>query len=470
MSARLDKAIAGGLIFALAFTALAHGAVEPWSLAIFESIVLALVIAWAVKAAADRRLVINVPKTALPIAAMVLLGLAQSISYMSAGVRRSLSMDVEATRMAVTVLMFLLASFIIAANFFDTRERLVKAASFLAIFGLAIAVFALIQRFTWDGRVYWFRPTRLYTVFGPFANRNHYAGYMEMLVPLPVALIIGRAVRKELWLLFGFAAVVMGLTVVVSLSRGGMVSLIAGMIFMAVGSRRLEKNEGVSMKDERKSMARLRFIPRLSPSVLRVAALAAMVAAITAGVVWTGAEGVINRAAQSIDQMNSVNAPGDLFSRTEVWKDTLSLIRANPITGVGAYETVFPVYGRNNGMFIINFAHNDYLQSLADGGLLGGLAAVCFVVLLLKAMLRALKSEDRRLAAIALGSGAGIFSLLVHSLFDFNLQIPSNALLFLFHAAVVSRIGATATERHPAPGTGRAGKANVTGFATGVLP
>ena len=239
MSERLDKTIAVGLLVAVVFTALAHGAVESWSLALYELIITLLLLMWAIKSILDRKLKIKIPALAWPIFALLAIGAVQSISTGGPDTEvRSLSMDVEATRATVTVLFFLLMSFLIAANFLDSRERFQTLIRFMVVYGLVLAVFALIQHLTWDGRFYWFRPTRVYAVFGPFANRNHYAGYMAMLIPVPVGLILSRAVPKEAWLLFGFAAAIMGLTVVVSLSRGGIVSLFSGLMFVAVMSGR----------------------------------------------------------------------------------------------------------------------------------------------------------------------------------------------------------------------------------------
>src|SRR5213594_529281 len=131
----LDKSIAAGLLAVMIFTTLAHGAVEPWSIALFELMVVGLLLLWGVKATLDRRLEITIPATALPIAALLLLGMTQSVAFNAAGQRASLSMDVEATRRAVTVIFFLGVSFVVAANFFITRERLFLLANLLTVFG-----------------------------------------------------------------------------------------------------------------------------------------------------------------------------------------------------------------------------------------------------------------------------------------------------------------------------------------------
>jgi O-antigen ligase len=468
MSRVLDKVIAVGMLVVVIFTALAFGSNEPWSVGLFQLMIAVLLMMWVIKSVADKRVKISVPALALPILGLVLLGVVQSIAYTGSDGRiRSLSMDFEATRGTTLMLFFLLASFIIALNFFVTRERLGAMANVLIVYGLALSVFALMQYFTWDGRIYWTRPTPWPVAFGPFANRNHYAGYMEMLTPLPLALVLARGVRKESWVFYGFAAAIMGMSIFVSLSRGGMVGLMAGMAFVIVMSARFGKRlEKAKMNAESRGEKRF-IVERSSSRLKRTGAAIACAIAIAVGIFWIGAEGLVNRAAQSIDQMkSSSDEKASLFFRQEIWKDTLKLFRANPVLGVGlgAYETVFPIYARHDGMFVVNYVHNDYLQALSDGGIVGFGLALLFIVLLFRTIARSLKSSDPLLGGLALGCGAGVFSLLVHSMFDFNLQIPSNALLFLFLSAVLSRIAASVDESK----TEGIVNAEASGYATGV--
>src|SRR5439155_678258 len=158
MSLFLDKSIAAGLLAAIVFTGLAHGAVEPWSLAVFELILMVVLLLWGIKATLDKRLAITVPAAALPVAALLLLGIAQSVVFTGeAGERSSLSMDVEATRYTVLALFFLAASFVVAANFFVTRERLWLLASLLTVFGgmvAAMVLMAILNRRWTVGAVY----------------------------------------------------------------------------------------------------------------------------------------------------------------------------------------------------------------------------------------------------------------------------------------------------------------------------
>ncbi|HXI92934.1 MAG TPA: O-antigen ligase family protein [Blastocatellia bacterium] len=429
MSNLLDKAIVCGLLAAVVFTTLALGTVEAWSVAIFELIVVVLMLLWAAKVIVEKRIEIRIPPAALPLGALVLVGLAQSIALTgSSGQTSSLSMDVEATRGAVAVIFFLFVSFLIAANFFDTPQRLRALANFLIIFGLALAVFALVQHFTWEGKLYWMRRVTSSGAGtgGPFVNRNHFAGYMEMLIPIPVALAFSRTTRGETRMFYGFAAAIMSIAEAASLSRGGMVSLAAGLLFLAAISVRRSRDRS---HPERKSSF------NLHPAFLIVV----MLAAIAAGVVWIGADfDILKRITH--DPLTTTLAT----DRRGVWGDTLTMFRAHPILGIGlgAFETVYPIYGRGDGSFVIQFAHNDYLQVLADGGIVGGAIALWFIIVIARAVMQVTRSADPFLRALGLGSAAGVFALLVHSLFDFNLQIPSNALLFLLLAAIVSRAGA----------------------------
>jgi len=430
--------IASGLMTAIAFTALALGTVEAWSVAIFEIIVLMLLLLWATKAIVDKRLEINFPAAALPLAAFVLLALIQSIAINGSGPRiTSLSMDVEATRGALVVIFFLFVCFLIASTFFKSAQRMRSLANFLVIFGLVLAVFALIQHFTWEGRLFWFRPMPAAGegTGGPFVNRNHFAGYMEMLIPIPIALALSRALRGEARAFYAFAAAIMGIAELASLSRGGLVSLAAGLIFLAVLSARRKRSD---------SHAGATSTPRLRPAIL----VSALIVAVIAGVVWVGADlDIVRRAA------NDPLTTSATMDRRAVWGDTLKMFSDHPILGVGlgAFETVYPMYGRGNGTFVIQFAHNDYIQVLADGGIVGGVLALWFIIVVFRDFVRGARSRDPLSNAIALGGAAGIFAILVHSLFDFNLQLPSNALLFLVLASIV----VTTADGRPETGDGR---------------
>jgi O-antigen ligase len=466
---KLDTAIVVGLLVALVFSALAHGAVESWSVAILELIVVALMMLWAIKMVAAGCVEVHLSATALALAALLFVGLAQSLAFADGtGRTSSLSLDIEATRSATLAMLFLVVLFVIAENFLSDRERVESLVTFLIFYGLALALFALVQHFTWNGRFYWLRPITAghSSPFGPFVNRNHFAGYMELLMPLPVAMMITGAASRDKRLLYLFAATLMSVAAVVSLSRGGMISLAGEMVFIAILSAAARRNRAhagnemlrhraARMWEEGDAAGFDEVIPVTAPRrvsvALRACAITILLAAlIVAGIFWIGSDPVVDRLLPSETASGQAKSETFFTSRGWIWRDTLTMIRANPILGVGlgAYETAYPMYSRDDGSlllgksFSVDRAHNDYLQILADCGVVGGALAIWFILLVFRAVARGIKSDDRLRCAMALGCGAGIFGMLVHSFFDFNLQLPSNALLFLLLAAIASWSGA----------------------------
>jgi O-antigen ligase len=334
------------------------------------------------------------------------------------------------------MLFFLLLAMVLAASFLGGKGRLRAVATFLVIYGAGLALFSIIQHFAWNGNFYWFRPnTQSVSPFGPFANHNHFAGHMEMLALIPLGLLAGKAIPRDRRLLYGYAAALMGVAVVMSLSRAGMIALCASILFVALWG--LSASEHEAKPTERKHSSRPILSGRLGAVVKGVGAVACVVLAIALGIAWTGADPVINRVVGSTD---SAAQESFYSSRGWIWSDTITLISANPITGVGlgAYETAYPVYSKSDGTLLVNYAHNDYLQILADGGIIGGALAVWLLVLLWRSLRQGAKSRDTLVRGLSLGFGASLFAILVHSIFDFNLQIPANTFLFLMISTLVT--------------------------------
>jgi O-antigen ligase len=467
----------------MACATLAFGAVEPWSIATFGLSIIALLALWIIKGLMDRRLSIIAPPTALPLAALILLGALQCITITdSSGKNLSISLDAEATRLATEVLLILLIAFLLSANFLAKIPALTWLRNFLIFFGLALSVFGLIQRFTWNGKYYWMiEPSAEPPApFGPFVNHNHFAGYIEMIAPIPVALILRRVVRGELALVYGFAAAMMGLAVIMSLSRGGMISLSAGLMFVvAFGfkSSKTEELKGGSEEMEAETMKQedkenfpyvipsscllvYRTPSRFPYAASRAFAMIVMIFTICLGVWWAGADPVIQRVENSKLAQNSMGAGhgGETFfqSRGWIWRDTAAMIRDKWAMGVGlgAYGTAYPIYNSLDGTLLVEQAHNDYLQVMADAGILGAVIALWFIFLIARDIARASRHKSKVMSGTALGVGGGMIALLVHSIFDFNFQIPSNALLFLVLASVVSHIASAATEERRGEGKG----------------
>lgn len=422
----LDTFLAYGTLLQVAFAALAFGVVEPWSILVFECWSALLLLVWGIRAALAQRFSLTLPAAFWPVVVLFAIGLLQSLARTDAnGHRQSFSLDVEATRAVTLLLGCLLVSALVSVEVFRHQRLLERLAWWLPLFGTALAVIGTLQRFTSPGWIYWLRDAGS-EAFSPFVNRNNYAGYLELLIAFPLALIVTRWVRDEMRWLYGAAAVAMGVAIVMTLSRGGIITLVAEIVFVAaLGMQRARQVEKQASRR----------------SVTWLAALF-IVATIVAGIFWIGAEPVIFRLTTG-NPTGETSAQTYFGGRSEIWRNTWRMVQQHPLgIGLGAYETAYPIYRRDNVLNgIVSEAHNDYLQVLSDAGIPGGLLIIWFLWAMTRAIRRVTQLRDGLIAGLALGAGGGFFGMLIHSFFDFNLQLPSHSLLFLFLTGMVSSLG-----------------------------
>jgi O-antigen ligase len=153
--------------------------------------------------------------------------------------------------------------------------------------------------------------------------------------------------------------------------------------------------------------------------------------------VLLGGESALSRLA------GSVNTDDPTTGRAHFWSVTVDIIKAHPVigTGLGAFGVVYTRYDSRNGLFRLEQAHNDYLQVLSDGGIVGFLIGLFFIVMLFRIGFARRESRDDFRHGVSIGALAGCFAVLVHSFFDFTLHTTSNALLFLILAALATMNG-----------------------------
>ncbi len=170
--------------------------------------------------------------------------------------------------------------------------------------------------------------------------------------------------------------------------------------------------------------------------------------------------------------IDTVNTDNPTSGRAHFWAVTLDIIKSYPFigTGLGSFGVVYTQYDTRNGLFRLEQAHNDYLQVLSDGGIIGAALALAFVVVLFYLALKRAKSQDGFRRGVALASLSGCFAVLVHSFFDFTLHTTSNALLFLVMAALATLNGRV--ENAPAPRKRRRGSSSTepSAIAPGTEP
>jgi O-antigen ligase len=141
--------------------------------------------------------------------------------------------------------------------------------------------------------------------------------------------------------------------------------------------------------------------------------------------------------------VGTVNAEDPTTGRAHFWNVTLDIIKHHPVigTGLGAFDVVYTRYDTRNGTFRLEQAHNDYLQVLSDAGIIGAALGCFFIFVLFRLALKRAQSGDVFRRGVAMGALSGCFAVLVHSFFDFTLHTTSNALLFLFVAALATLNG-----------------------------
>ncbi|HEV7681269.1 MAG TPA: O-antigen ligase family protein [Pyrinomonadaceae bacterium] len=429
---------------AIILSALAYGTVHYWALAIFFLAAITILVLWLIDSWNLGTFRVSRNILQLPVLGMFLLGVFQllplrhpeDIGTHSIPLVSSLSFDPYSTRLVLVQTMALLIYFAAVLVFTDTPKRLRLLVRTIGVFGFFLAIFGLTQSFTSPDKIYWMRELPQSQAFGPFINRHHFAGYMELALALPLGLVLTGAIEKEKRFIYVFAAGLMAVALVMTNSRGGIISLLAEVLFLVatMGLRRRRrrkhrKTESESESDERPT--------RIRSAAVKAGLALALIVALFGSVVLLGGEDALTRV------VGSVNTDDPTTGRAHFWSVTVDIIKTHPWigTGLGAFGVVYTGYDSRNGMYRLEQAHNDYLQTLSDGGIIGALLGLFFIVNLFRMgfIRRASRDDFRR--GVATGAMAGCFAVLVHSFFDFTLHTPANALLFLTMAALATMNG-----------------------------
>jgi len=391
------KLIRIGLFVIVAFAVLSHGAVEPWARGVLESLSGILLILWAQQFFyADDGGEIVLPQLLFPLAALALVVFIQWAFRLTAS-RFS-------TRTELLLLLSMMILLFLAAQAFRTLSDWRTFAWFTMILAFFVAVLGILQHLTFNGKLYWFREMRYGGIpFGPFANRNHFAGFVELVLPMSlVPLLLGR-VRRDRLVIVGILAVIPLSALLLSASRGGIISFAAELAFL------------VLVVLLRRSGGRHLYA---GGAVLLVA---------FATVSWLGVNQILARfsSLQTLEVTQS--------KRASMRHGTWNLFLDHPVlgTGLGTLQQVYPPYETLYDGKIVNHAHNDYLEALAETGWVGGLCCAWFLGIVVIRALHFLQSEGNSFAnTLRLCGWTACCGLLVHSLVDFNLHIPANLLLF----------------------------------------
>jgi len=382
------------------FAVAAHGGVEDWARAVIETGAGLLFLVWAVWLYFNDQEQPVFSPLLPPLAVLFLIVLGQWFFHATASSYH--------TRIELLLFLADLIILFLAVQAFRTLADLRSFVWFGMGLGFLVSIFGVLQHLTFNGRLYWFREMHYGGIpFGPYANRNHFAGFVELVLPFAlVPLVLGR-VRRERWVVVGLCAVVPLGALFLSASRGGIVSF------------------GVEL-----AVLALVMIQRRTAAKQLLAGAAVLLLALLM-VSWLGVGQILQR----FSSLQSLETT--VGKRASMRRDTWRIFLTHPLTGtgLGTLQVVYPPYETLYDGKIVNHAHNDYLEALAETGILGGVCCAWFLGVLLSQSLMRLRLLNHSFAGALQFSGLVACSgFLVHSLVDFNLHIPSNFLLFLLMA------------------------------------
>ena len=389
-----------GICALVVFGVAAHGGVEEWARAVFATGAGLLFLGWALWMYFRKEEQVVFSPLLLPLVAFSLVVCGQWFFHATA--------SSFATRVELLLLVSDLIVLFVAVQAFWTLEDWRVFVWFGMFFGFLVSLFAVLQHLTSNGKLYWFREISSGGLpFGPYVNRNHFAGFAELILPLAlVPLVLGR-VRRERRPVVGLLAVLPIGALFLSASRGGIVSFAV----------------------ELGALALVMILRRTMGKQLLAGASVLLLASLL--VSWLGVGQILERL--SSVQLLEVTAG----KRASMRKDTWQIFLDHPFvgTGLGTLETVYPSYETLYDGKIVNHAHNDYLEALAETGILGGLCCAWFLGVLFSESLKRLRQVNNSFAGTLQLSGLlASTGFLVHSFVDFNLHIPANALLFFLMA------------------------------------
>ena len=407
------KIVRFGICVLVAFAVLAFGTVEVWSEAVLEIGAALLLLWWTALIALRQEKEIRWPAIGWPILAFT--GVAVLQVAFGATAYSFL------TRVALMKFVACSIIFFLAVQSFRTRQDLRTLAWFLMGFGFVVAVFGIIQNYTSQNVLYWYRPlTGGGTPFGPYVNRNDFAGFIELIAPVGMCLLVFRAIRREQQVFVGLLTLVPIVALVLTGSRGGIVSFFCEILLIVLIGR-----------------AHRRRFQALAASVLLILALGAGA--------WLGAGKILGRFRSS--------QPHDISTdrRVTMLEGAWHMFRAHTLagTGLGTLVSVYPKYETYYDGLIVNHVHNDYVELLAETGIAGGICGLFFIVLLSYVAYSRLREDQSPFSQATHASAiVACFGLLVHGLVDFNFHIPANGLMFLLQVSVV--VSPTFRRRSPA--------------------
>jgi len=419
-----ERSILGLVLGILVFAPLAFGAVDAWAFLVIQALTIGVMLAWAL------RLWINPkPKLLWPPLCWVVL------AFVIYAIARYFTADIEyaARQEMIQVLMYAFLFFAIVNNLY--RQEFSQTVSFTLVFlAMGISAYAVFQFLTHSERVWNLEAMYPGRASGTYISPNNLAGFLEMVLPLALAYLLAGRITPVMRVLLGYSTLVILAGIVVTFSRGGWVATAAALLALL----------GILI------FQRQHQLPAFLALVLLVGG-----GALFGKIYLAQTATYIEREKSSGMNLTHV----ELELRSDLWLAAVQMWRENFWWGVGPahYNYRFPAYRTERIQAQPDRAHNDYLNLLADWGTTGGLITLAGAAVFgaglwqtrryVRRVEKEFKTAHSNRLAFYLGAAAGLLALAVHSLVDFNLHIPANALVGVTLLALLSSNLRFATEK-----------------------
>jgi O-antigen ligase/tetratricopeptide (TPR) repeat protein len=311
----------------------------------------------------------------------------------------------------------------------------------ILIGGLSVAYIGILERFLWNGKILWFfvpydwgrAQTDLFVrVRGPFVNPDHFAAFLNLVLPIAVAGVlfptfITRRNGGPFHVFSAVAALMIFIALLLSLSRAGWLGAIVGLSTLVLLAS--------FVQPEKRPML-LRFSHRVTVTFCALMAVGVLACAL----LFVGGQG---RRDVDVRLKQTIKDGQGLDFRIAVWRDTMPMVRDFPLFGVGlgAFEDVFPHYQSPPWSSTrIWEAHNDYLELLSSAGVVGFALLLWFFAAVGRRLYKGLRTLPSDVLPVVAALLAAASAMAVQEFFDFNLQIPANAILFTILLSLVMRL------------------------------
>ena len=438
----LGRAIFFCILFLIVLTAIPYGSVEFWWASFFELGIFAITALWIVEALLSggwrwqRQGWLIIPPILL-----ILFSLLQSIplsraaavgSEINDSVWNAISADPFQTQSFALRLLALTLLGMLLLRFTTNRRRLYALVLTVIGVGAMSAIFGILRQTMQHEAMGFGLPALPVGIgYGQIISRNQFAFMMEMALGLALGMMFQRRGRYETSLFYLSLALPLGAALILANSRGGILTMICQLLFLSllvvpVSLARKEQESGDRVS------ARLRRL--LGSVVARAVLVLALTALVSVAIVWIGGERVVSNLSTVPEELQTEDA-GQRWNtrRMDIWRATLKMIKEHPLVGVGfgGYWTAIPQYHDASGEYTPQQAHNDYLELLASGGVVGLALVIWFILILVKRIRKVLLGGDAVRRAACLGALVGLFGVAVHSLFDFGLHLTINAALLV---------------------------------------